>query len=206
MLTRVNGPPTSGRSRRDKLPGIDAFDHGDSRIASQLPVQLVVADIERDHVPRAALQPDIGESAGGCADVDHVSVRGIDVKGVERKGELDAAAADPRVIRADHSHIGVNRHHGAGLVGAVTGDIDLSGKDQRTRLFARLDETALHEQRVTAGRAELFDTLVLAIDNPASDVREPRLLETDVPERCSRRARRHSAASCRDWSTPKNAG
>ena len=67
---------------------------------------------------------------------------------VERGRELDAAAADPRMIGTDDAHVGIDRHHRAGLGGAVTVDVDLAGENQRARLLARFDEALLDEQRI----------------------------------------------------------
>ena len=70
MLTRVIGAPAIGQIARLEMARVGVLDHRDARIAAQLPVQLAVADVERDHVARAALQPDVGEAAGRGADVE----------------------------------------------------------------------------------------------------------------------------------------
>ena len=57
MLTRVIARAGVRQVARLQMPRVDVFDHGDARIAAHLPVQLAVADVERDDVPRAALQP-----------------------------------------------------------------------------------------------------------------------------------------------------
>ncbi len=75
----------------------------------------------------------------------------INAEGLECMRELDAAAADPRMIGADHAHVGVDRHHRAGLCGAVPADVDLPRENQRARLLARFRQAALHEQRIEAG-------------------------------------------------------
>ena len=49
---------------------VDALDHVDARIAADLPVELAVADVERDDARGAALQQHVGEAAGRGADVE----------------------------------------------------------------------------------------------------------------------------------------
>ena len=47
-----------------KRARVDAFDHVDTRIAPHLPVELPVADVERDHMRSAALQQRVCETTG----------------------------------------------------------------------------------------------------------------------------------------------
>ncbi len=118
-------------------PGVHAFADDDARIGAQLPIELAVADVERDHVARAALQQDVGEAAGRRADVERAASadgNGEDVEGVR---ELDAAAADVRMIGSDQRDVGARRHGGAGLRHDLAVDGDLAGEDQRARPFAR---------------------------------------------------------------------
>ena len=131
-----------------EVPRVGVFDHRHARVAAHLPVQLAVAHVERDHMTRAALQPHVGEAAGRRAHVEGDAIGGVDPEGVERRRELDAAAADPRMIGADHAHVRIDRHHGAGLGGAVAVGIDLSRENQRARLLTRLDQSFFHEERI----------------------------------------------------------
>ena len=75
-----------------------------------LPVQLAVADVEGDHVPRAALQQHVGEAAGRGADIDAEPAGHVDREHVERVRQLDAAAADPRVFRLRDMNLDVVGH------------------------------------------------------------------------------------------------
>ena len=59
-------------------------------------------------MPRAALQPDVGKPAGGGADVERNGLGRINPEGLEGMRELDAAAADPRMIGTDHAQVGVD--------------------------------------------------------------------------------------------------
>jgi len=58
-----------------------------------------VSDVERDDRRRAALEQDVGESARRRANIEGFAARGIDSEGIERACQLDAAAADIRMIR-----------------------------------------------------------------------------------------------------------
>ena len=56
----------------------------DARVVAKAPVELAVADVERDHPRGAALQQAVGEAAGGSADVEAVAARRRRRQGVER--------------------------------------------------------------------------------------------------------------------------
>src|SRR5919201_6098449 len=68
--------------RRERQVGqracIRALEDDDARIATDAFVQLAVADVERDHARRAALQQHIGEPAGRRADVEAIETGRID--------------------------------------------------------------------------------------------------------------------------------
>ncbi len=136
---------------RRGVPRVDVLDHRDPRVAADLPVQLAVADVERDHPRGAALQPDIGKTTGGGADIKGHDAGRLNAERLECERELHAAAADPGMIRADDADVRIDGDHGAGLGGAVTIDIDLAGHDQRARLFPRFDQPTLDEQGVESG-------------------------------------------------------
>ena len=131
-----------------QVPGVGVLNDRDARIAPDLPVQLAVADVERDHVGGAALQPDVGEAAGRGADVERDASGGIDGKDVERVRELDATAAHPRMIRTGDANLGIDPDQAAGLVGGTPVDHHLTGEDHRACFLARLSEPPLNDQRV----------------------------------------------------------
>ena len=83
------------------------LEHGDARVVAQPLVQLPVADVERDHAPRAALEQDVGEAAGRRADVEAVEpapgrrrTRRARSRACARRARRTAAAARPRAARA----------------------------------------------------------------------------------------------------------
>ena len=117
--------------------------HRDARIGAETRVQLPVADVERDHARRTALEEDVGEAARRGADVDALEAGGIDAEPVQPVRELLAAARDIR-RRALDRELGVVLHLVAGLVVAV----DEAGEHERLRLRARLRKPALDEEDV----------------------------------------------------------
>ena len=80
------------------MPRVDAFETDDARVVAQPPVELVVTDVERDHAAaprssRTSVKPPV-EAPMSSAFAPRTSRR----EHVERVRELQAAAADPRVI------------------------------------------------------------------------------------------------------------
>ena len=96
ITTRLTGCGTSSDVSARALTPSRTRTRG---IAAQPPVELPAADVERDDAGRAALQQDVGEAAGGGADIERAASVRVDAERVERAGELDAAAADVRMIR-----------------------------------------------------------------------------------------------------------
>ena len=88
------------------------LDDDDARIVAQGPVDLAVADVERDDADGAALEQDVGEAAGGGADVERLASVHGDGKRIERVRELEAAAADVRMIGRNQRDVrqGVDLH------------------------------------------------------------------------------------------------
>src|SRR5207247_7614956 len=72
---------------------VRALDHEHARILPELPRELPVADVERDHPPRATLEQAVGEAARRGAHVERYQVTRLEAEGIERTGELLAAPA-----------------------------------------------------------------------------------------------------------------
>jgi len=108
-------------------------------------MELAVADVERDHARRAALEQAVGEAAGRRAQVEAVLAFGVDPERVERVRELLPAARD-------------ESRRGAHLELDVVGDLlarlcetrHETGEDERLRLRAALREPALDQHDVQA--------------------------------------------------------
>ena len=58
-----------GQVARGDVADVGAAHLDDARVAGDARVELAVADVERDHTPRAAAQQHFGEASGGGADV-----------------------------------------------------------------------------------------------------------------------------------------
>ena len=116
---------------------VDVLEHDDARVLAQPPVQLPVADVERDDASGAALQHDVGEAAGGGADVEALATLDGDLKGVQCVSELQSAAADVGVIGRDERDVGGVVHGRARLGDRLPVHRHLAGEDQRPRPFSR---------------------------------------------------------------------
>ncbi len=112
-------------------------------VVADLRVQLAVADVERDHARRAALEQHVGEASGRRADVEGVEARHVDPEGVERVRELVPGARDVRRRRLD-LELGVL----VDLLARLRVAGHAAGHDERLRLRARLGEAALDQQHV----------------------------------------------------------
>ncbi len=106
-------------------------------------MQLAVADVERDHARRAALQEHVREAARRGADVEAVEPADVDRERVERVRELVPGPRDVRRRLLDLER-DVVRH----LLARLRVSRDESGHHERLRLGARLGEPALDEQDV----------------------------------------------------------
>ena len=137
-----------GELRRERELGerarVRPLEHDDARVGAQPRMELPVADVDRDHARRAALEQHVGEAAGRRADVEAVEARRIDAEA--RRARARASRRRARRTRggASTSSSRVLVHLLARLV--VAGHEP--GEDERLRLRARLGEPALHEEDV----------------------------------------------------------
>ncbi len=92
-----------------QIAGVDVLAHDHARVGAQAPVELSVADVERDDLPRAALQQHVGEAAGRRADVERERAGDLDAERVERVREFQPPATDVRMIRHAQRDVGVAR-------------------------------------------------------------------------------------------------
>ena len=106
-------------------------------------MQLPVADVERDHARRAALEEHVGEAAGRRADVAAVEPADVEAERIERVRELVPRARDVR-RRALDGQLGVLVDLRARLVEAG----HEPGEHERLCLRAALREPTLDEQDV----------------------------------------------------------
>ena len=108
-------------------------------------MQLAVADVERDHAGRAALQQDVGEAAGGCADVEAVAARRVDAERLERR-----ARASPRPARRTAAPRESQLCSFVHLLARLLVAGHAAGQDEGLCLGATLCEPTLDEQHVEA--------------------------------------------------------
>ncbi len=145
IVTRSTRCGTSAVGQR---AGVDAFAHDDARVVAQPPIELSVADVERDDARRAALQQDVGEAAGRGADVECQPAGDDDPEHVERVGELDAAAPHVRVIGRHQLDARVRRDRGARL----RRDLSVHGhpvrEDHRASPLTRRRQPAIDDQHI----------------------------------------------------------
>jgi hypothetical protein len=69
------------------MASVEVLDDEHARIVAQAPVELTVADVERHHARRAALEQDVGEAAGRGAHVERFAPGHRDSERVERVRE-----------------------------------------------------------------------------------------------------------------------
>ena len=148
IVIRFERPEIDGQRVRRHVSRVYALDHKDARVGAQPPVELVVPDVERDHARGAVLQQDVGEAAGGRADVERRDALDAHLKCFERMRELDAAAADPRMIGLAHVDVGGLVDERAGLRHAHAVDVDVARQQHGPRSFSRLRESAGDEQLI----------------------------------------------------------
>ena len=113
------------------------LDDDDARIVAQGPVDLPVADVERDDARGAALEQDVGEAAGGGADIQRLAAVDGDGERVERVRELQPAAADVRMVWRDQRDVRGRIDLCAGFRVRLAVNADLAGQNQRARPLAR---------------------------------------------------------------------
>jgi hypothetical protein len=76
-----------------KLADVRPFEVDDARILSQGPAELPVACVDRVHAGSACVEQDLGEPAGGCADIARYATFDCDVG--QRRADLLPAATPP---------------------------------------------------------------------------------------------------------------
>src|SRR5215472_2521854 len=94
------------------------------------------------------LQQAIGETAGGCADVDTNLPGDVDVPMLKRALQLQSAAADVLQVLAQHANHTVSLNLRAGLFDLLLIHQHFACKDERLGALARCGQPALHKKFV----------------------------------------------------------
>ena len=137
--TTSSGANGSSRSAARVRP----LEHRDARVVAQARVQLAVADVERDHARRPALQEHVREATRGRADVQGVPPANVEAEHVERVLELLAAARDEPGRPVERQLLVV-----VDLRARLVEAGHEPGHHQGLRLRPRLREAALDQQDV----------------------------------------------------------
>src|SRR4051812_3530394 len=80
--------------------GIDLLEGGHARILTDLPVELVLPDVDRENLAYPPQEKHVRDPAGGCADVDGEAPFDSDPEPVEGRGKLDSPARHVGVVLA----------------------------------------------------------------------------------------------------------
>ena len=121
-----------------------------ARVGAQFPIELAGADIDRMDAHGSGLEQNVGESAGGGADIEAGPAGDIDGEVAERAGQLEAAAAHVGRAREDLDATVIGDGL-AGLGGFLPVDEHLAGHDQGLGFLAGFGEPAFHNEPVQPG-------------------------------------------------------
>src|ERR1051326_3305611 len=152
-----------------QISRVHAFVYHDARIVAQLPIELARAHVHRMHARRPALQQAICEATGGTANVQAHAPGHLDVEFVQRRRQLDAAAAHIRRFAGD-----CNAARGVDIVARLKRLLpvhqNIARHDERLRLFAGFSQAALDQQTIEP----LFHDLRCTMRSASSRSRPPR--------------------------------
>ena len=123
--------------------------HADhTRIVSELPVELAVADIDGEDPDRTVLQHAVGEAAGAGTDIEADLTFTGDAELADRLLELQTATGDVRQHVTTDLDLGFRIEGGAGLVFLLTIDIHDAGHDGALRFFSGFCQSSIDQQHV----------------------------------------------------------
>lgn len=132
-----------GQRVRGEMARVGALHDHDPRVLTQAVVQLPVAYVDGVDARRPALQEAVGEAAGRRTEVSGQAPGRVIGEGLERAGQLDAAARDEGVVLAAHAQLCVVRELLARLVHAPVTRVDHAREDEGLRLGARRGQPTL---------------------------------------------------------------
>ena len=122
-------------------------------------MKLVVADIDGVDARRAALDENLGETAGTGADIEDVQPVGPVAEVVQPGDQLQGGTGDVAAGRIERLDRRIDRHHHCRLPGGFTGDDDGAAQNGIARPSPGRHDTALDQHDIetpslgkTAGR------------------------------------------------------
>ena len=118
------------------MAAVEIFPRGDPWIAAKPVNELVGADVEGKHAPRAPLEQAIRKPAGRGAHVQTYQPRDVDAEGVQGAFELQSAAADEAGLFLDLDR-GLRVDFFTGFGGHAGADLDLAGQNRPLGLLPR---------------------------------------------------------------------
>jgi len=121
-----------------------------ARVGAQFPIDLAGADIDGMDPRGSGLEQNVGESAGGGADIEADPAGDIDGEVGERASQFEAAAADVGRAREDLDAAVVGDGL-AGLGGFLAVEEHLAGHDEGLGFFAGFSEAACQDEPVETG-------------------------------------------------------
>jgi hypothetical protein len=140
----------AGKIGRLQVSGIEMLDDEDPRIVAQRPIDLPMANVERDDVCGASFEKDVREAPGGGTDVERLATFNGDVERVEGVRQLHAAATDIRVIGREETEVGGGVDLRAGFRFDLAVNKDLSRQNQRSCALSRRREAPFHDELIQA--------------------------------------------------------
>src|SRR5207237_3656934 len=106
-----------------------------------------MADIDRVNLGRTSLKQTIGESAGGCTDVERDLFRDVDLEMVERAFKFQSAATNKFRDRF-HGYRRISIDKLRRLRSDPRSDFDFAGHDCALRLFATGKKSVSHKKLI----------------------------------------------------------
>jgi hypothetical protein len=127
---------------------VGAFQQAYTRIVAQPEVDLPEAGVDGCDQRGAVLQQAVSESAGGGAYIEAGTACDLNLPVLQRRHQLQSAAADVRLVLAQQAKSGIGRNRRSRLVDLLFPHQNPSGKDERASTFAAGGKAPRDEQQV----------------------------------------------------------
>jgi hypothetical protein len=131
------------------MAGVGFFHDDNAAVVPELPGELAPANVHGKNLRRAVLQQTIGESAGGCAQVERRQSGDIQLKVEQGMFQFVAATADVFFAR-DQGELVIGFDGVTRFVRGLVVDADLAGKNGAFGAFAAFTKAAFNQCLVEA--------------------------------------------------------